>query len=284
MKENLQKLQEFHTLFQQGIITQQEYEAKKRELLGLPEEIIEKPLAKETVTQKVPTPKVQYSSPPKQKTSGLNGNQIFLIAIGALLLLGGVFWYWKGNAEPVSQSLSDNDYLKLAEHFAKKYDTDVEPSLFAQLIKTQMQKTGQMEGVSNYREVIYGFDAELRKIDNNLFALVTSFGTASSNVCGVYEVNGTSFNEIDMNFALKDVFNIISNRGHNVLAFDSILKDKYEGKYIVTAKLYSDPGCCSSLVIALPNLDLVNGKISFSSGKFGISDHDSLENIQWKSF
>jgi hypothetical protein len=38
------------------------------------------------------------------------------------------------------------------------------------------------------------------------------------------------------------------------------------------------------VIIALPNLDLVNGKISLSSGKFGISDHDSLEDIQWKSF
>ena len=35
MKENLQKLQEFHTLFQQGIITQQEYEAKKMEAHAL---------------------------------------------------------------------------------------------------------------------------------------------------------------------------------------------------------------------------------------------------------
>lgn len=39
MSENLHQLKEWHDLFEKGIISQEEYENKKREILNLPLEI-----------------------------------------------------------------------------------------------------------------------------------------------------------------------------------------------------------------------------------------------------
>ena len=97
MSENLHQLKEWHDLFEKGIISQEEYENKKREILNLPLEIkVAEPIqtltpegkTAETASVKTSTKIVQ------NKKSGLNVNHIFLIAFGALLLLSGGFWFW----------------------------------------------------------------------------------------------------------------------------------------------------------------------------------------------
>ena len=97
MSENLHQLKEWHDLFEKGIISQEEYENKKREILNLPLEIkVAEPIqtltpegkTAETASVKTSTKIVQ------NKKSDLNVNHIFLIAFGALLLLSGGFWFW----------------------------------------------------------------------------------------------------------------------------------------------------------------------------------------------
>lgn len=101
MSENLQNLQEWHELFQKGIISEEEFNVKKRELLGLPEIKQEKLSAKpaaEVVNNKKTTAGLRQKKIIVKKQESWNANQIFLIVVAILLLAGGGFWFWKKNS------------------------------------------------------------------------------------------------------------------------------------------------------------------------------------------
>lgn len=119
MENNINSLKEWHKLLEDGIISEHEYEAKKREILGLPQsslKIDEQESAsnvvktEEPVSQINPQPQIPTNSSAKRsvprKSSGLNANQIFLIVVGVLLLIGGGFWFWNNNESKGEDKLS----------------------------------------------------------------------------------------------------------------------------------------------------------------------------------
>ena len=118
MENNINSLKEWHKLLEDGIISEHEYEAKKREVLGLPADVSKVEL-QESTSENPPSSNSEFfqekkiesrvSSSSSQKiiqhqSSGLNANQIFLLVVGALLLVGGVFWFWKNQKNHSSNS------------------------------------------------------------------------------------------------------------------------------------------------------------------------------------
>ncbi|MBV2223824.1 MAG: SHOCT domain-containing protein [Cloacibacterium sp.] len=120
MFENTEQLRAFHQLFVKGIITKEEYEAKKREILGLPKEENPKTQSSETVTQQViqenkkSEPATQKRNNPLQSSKSLSANAIFFIVLGALVLAGAVFWFWNRNNESTDVTHTDT-YLTVKD-------------------------------------------------------------------------------------------------------------------------------------------------------------------------
>lgn len=98
MSNNLQSLQEWHKLFQDGIISETEYENKKREILGLPkiQSVIEKkqeiPVfdqnAEVVQNTQIATAQISKPKPAPVSKKSFSGTQISVVVGLALLLLG----------------------------------------------------------------------------------------------------------------------------------------------------------------------------------------------------
>ncbi|MBV2223823.1 MAG: SHOCT domain-containing protein [Cloacibacterium sp.] len=137
--EDLKMLKEWQSLFEQGIISEEEYEVKKREILGLPKEENPKIQSSETVTQQViqenkkSEPATQKRNNPVQTSKSLSANTKFFIVLGAVVLAGAVFWFWNSNSideemnEPnrivVEQKLKDS-FLQV-ESFSDGHDNNI---------------------------------------------------------------------------------------------------------------------------------------------------------------
>lgn len=117
MSENITKLKEWHQLYEQGIITEQEFNNKKKELLGLgssslPIDLPQKNSSTETnkfeSSKKADKNKYNsttnrnYNSGNAQKISSINSNSIIFISL--IIIGAGIFsfWFWnKSKADNV---------------------------------------------------------------------------------------------------------------------------------------------------------------------------------------
>ena len=96
MDSNLQSLQEWHKLFQEGIISEQEYEAKKREILGLHFDSEKKEDAESNSRIKDKTPRVENTkilNIGQKKTLRRNSTYYWIYLLG-LVGLFGLFGIW----------------------------------------------------------------------------------------------------------------------------------------------------------------------------------------------
>ena len=153
MSENITKLKEWHKLYEQKIITEQEFNDKKRELLGLgnsslPIIEIEKENTSIETNQLEFSRKVDrnnndsstdgnYSARSIKKASAINRNTIFFITLAILVIAVFSFWFWnksKTNNEDLStlQTSDSIETLTNEENLLKAADSAVEVTVVEQ--------------------------------------------------------------------------------------------------------------------------------------------------------
>lgn len=331
MNDNIIEIEKWFQLYKEGIISKEEFESNKNEILGT------SPVAeKETIDHDNKNGK--DTQPLRAGRSSVNFMAIFLGVLGALILAFGGFWFWNQNEKskqvnsPVTEfmnsqqnQLSDDSILNmdneqnsndivepiLAPKFALSNDDKakfskkelnvfesearrilsqnnsvaITESNLIKLIALHYDHHFQNEyGGGTQADETDGIDYEINPLKNNIIALISSHGTASSQRGNLAFQNPES-GEFILDFhddSLSSIFQKVSERYDIIPVFEGANKQQINGKeyLIFNIRLTSDPSCCTGLKIAVPGK--LNSKNKFLTESALISESDTYEeNVKW---